>query len=58
MLSGLGRKIRFAPKFNSKDEIVGYDINECYLQEGQFKLFRNLEDQLHGLGRKMFSNGH
>ena len=34
MLNGLGRKIRFAPKYDEMLKITGYELNEGYLQEG------------------------
>ena len=53
-LNGIGRKIRLIPKYNAKTgRRTGFDMNFCYLQEGQFE-----NDELNGFGRKQYSNGH
>lgn len=52
-LNGLGRKIRLVAEYDDEGTVTGYNRSLCYFQEGQFQ-----EDELHGFGRKLWSNRH
>ena len=52
VLQGIGRFIKLFPTY-AASKIVGFNESESCILEGEFK-----RDQLHGFGRKVWSDSH